>query len=69
MSVTVYINHRNERARVHADDCNRLHQQGGGGNSGEYRYFNNYDEAWEWMNENIEDYDCDDCSYCNPEDN
>jgi hypothetical protein len=68
MSVTVYINHKNERARVHEDDCSRLHQHGGGGRNGEYRYFDDYDDAWEWMNDCLEDYDCGDCSYCDPED-
>ena len=66
MSVTVYINERNERARVHEDDCDRI-RRGGGGNNGEYRYFNDYEEAWEWINDNLDDYDCADCSYCNPE--
>jgi hypothetical protein len=69
MSVTVYINHRNERARVHEDDCNQLHKKGGGGKNGEYRYFNDNDEAWEWMNDNLDGYECSDCHYCDPEDN
>ncbi|MDF1878444.1 hypothetical protein JHD46_02185 [Sulfurimonas sp. SAG-AH-194-C20] len=67
MSVTVYINHHNERARVHEDECGHIRKGVGGGNNGEYRYFSNYDEAWEWMEENIEDYEYSDCHHCNPE--
>ena len=66
MSVTVYINHNNERARVHEDDCNRV-RQGGGGHNGEYRYFNDYEDAWEYLNNHLDKYDCSDCSYCDPE--
>ena len=67
MSVIVYINHRNERARVHEDNCNRVRQGDGGGHNGEYRYFSDYEDAWAWMNNNLEDYDCSDCHYCDPE--
>ena len=33
MSITVYVNDHNERARVHCNDCDRLPQGGGGGGS------------------------------------
>ena len=68
MSVTLYINHRNERARVHEDDCSHI-RKGGGGENGEYRYFNEYSQAWEWMQKNLKGYDYGDCDKCNPENN
>jgi hypothetical protein len=67
MGITVYINEPNRKARVHEDGCSRIRQQGGGGTHGSYRYFDCYEEAWEYLNDNYDDYDCDDCSYCDPE--
>jgi hypothetical protein len=66
MSVTIYINDRNEKARVHEDDCDHI-RRGEEGNNGGYRYFNDYEDAWEWIKDNLDDYDFADCSYCNPE--
>jgi len=64
--VTVYINDNVKRARVHEDDCDRVLQNKGGYN-GYYKYFECYEEAWEYLNNELYDYDCDDCYYCNPE--
>lgn len=67
MAYALYINDINERARLHDEDCNRVHQHGKkGGDKGEYRYFEDYDDAWNYMNRHLDDYDCDDCQYCNP---
>jgi len=67
MGVAIYINKRNERARVHEDDCSKLRQKGGGWN-GFYKYFECYEDAWDYLERNYDDYDCADCHYCNPED-
>jgi hypothetical protein len=67
MGVTVYINHVSDKARIHEDDCPKLRQHGGGGNRGEYRYFNCYEDAEEWLEDNYEDYNIGDCHYCSPE--
>ena len=66
MGVAIYINDRNERARVHEDDCPKLRQHGGGRN-GFYKYFECYEDAWDYLEDEYDDYDCADCSYCDPE--
>ena len=66
MGVTIYINDRNERVRVHEDDCRRI-RQGSSNYNGYYKYFDCYEDAWSYIENNYDDYDCDDCSYCNPE--
>ena len=67
MSCKLYINNRNERARLHENDCPRAKAGKGGGANGGYRYFNDYDEAWEWMENELDGYEYGDCHYCNPE--
>ncbi len=67
MGIAIYINDRNERARVHDDNCPKLRQHGGGKN-GFYKYFECYEDAWDYLEENYDEYDCNDCYYCNPED-
>ena len=69
MGITVYINDHNKRARVHCEDCREVNKGGGGGRFGGYRYFDSYDETWDWINDKLEDYDVDDCYYCEPDEN
>jgi len=63
--VTVYINDSVKRARVHEEDCPKVLQNNGGYN-GYYKYFECYEDAWDYLNNELYDYDCDDCYYCNP---
>ena len=65
MGVAIYINDRNKRARVHEDDCKELRKNKGGRN-GYYKYFECYEDAWDYLEEYFDNYDCDDCYYCEP---
>ena len=64
--VTIYINDSVKRARVHEEDCSKVLQNSGGYN-GYYKYFECYEEAWNYLDNELDDYDCADCHYCNPE--
>lgn len=67
MGYVVYVNHPKSKARVHDEDCNKLHQNGGGKlNNDEEHYFSEYDDASDYMYEYWSEYDCDDCAKCNP---
>jgi hypothetical protein len=67
MGYIVYVNKVKNKARLHNEDCYFLHQNGGGklNNDGEH-YFEEYDDAWEYMFTYLEDYDYGDCKHCNP---
>ena len=67
MSYTLYINKPNKRARLHDNDCERVHQHDDSdGDNGEYRYYNSYDKAWKKMNKlEMKGYECNNCYYCN----
>jgi hypothetical protein len=67
MEYTVYVNHPKQKARLHENGCNHLHQNGGGRlNNDEEHYFDNYNDAWEYMRDYLSDYDYGDCNHCNP---
>lgn len=67
MAYYVYVNHPKQKARLHDENCNYLHQNGGGHlNNDEEHYFSDYDDAWDYMNNYLEDYDYGDCKHCNP---
>lgn len=68
MAYVLYINDVNKKARLHEEDCEKVRQHpGSSGKRGYYRYFDDYQEAWNFMSETLEDYDYGDCSWCNPE--
>ena len=66
MSYTLYINKPNKRARLHEENCERLKQHhNSNGDNGEYRYYSEYQKAWDKMNAlQNNGYNCGDCSYC-----
>lgn len=64
--IVIYINENVRRARVHEENCSRVLQNKGGYN-GYYKYFECYEDAWDYVNEELNDYDCENCYYCNPE--
>lgn len=66
MGVTIYINDRNERVRVHEDGCDKI-RQGRSNYNGYYKYFDCYEDAWDYIEKRYDDYDCEDCYYCDPE--
>jgi hypothetical protein len=66
MGVIVYINDATSRVRVHEEDCPKVAQHGGGVN-GYYKFFSCYEDAWDYINEYLDDYDSDDCFYCSPD--
>jgi len=67
MSYELYVNDHTYKARLHEEDC-PWGPGSDGGKNGYVRYFDDYDEAWEWMENNLDGYDYDDCGHCQPGD-
>ena len=66
MSYVVYENDITGKARLHYEDCKKARQGGKNGN-GSHRYFENYDDAWDYMS-NCGCSNYGDCKHCNPDD-
>jgi len=65
MSYSIYVNDHNSRVVVHDEDCNEVKKHGGQGKGYWVDCLDTYEDAWEWIEENIDDdYDCHDCSKC-----
>ena len=66
MSYSIYVNEHNSKATVHEDDCREVRKHGGTGKGYWVDCFDEYDEAWDWIEEYLDEdeYYCKDCSKC-----
>jgi len=65
MSFSIYVNDHNAKATVHDSDCHHVRKNGGKGKGYWIDSLDTYEEAWDYINNNIEDdYESNDCESC-----
>ena len=68
MSCAIYINENKAKATIHTYNCGYLMKYKGS-NPDNCEDFDSYEDAEEWADDNLQDYNVNDCHICSPEDN